>query len=183
MRLLIAIIALFVIGIWVFLAYFLMGEINIPHISLALPKSTESFSNSTTFLTGLLSSFSVILGLIAVLLQGKELKESTSAQRAQATALEKQSESQQKVLASQLDRSEAMVKQLEQQATANRILILQAKQQYDSSEVSRMDSILNQLKVKDIKTTNNLLFENCVAKKKVHIKSLKDIQNEMDKFQ
>lgn len=78
--------------LWVGLAAFLTGYVpaeylpeNLRH--LALPESTTDLGDSLAILDGVFTSIAIILGLIAILLQGKELKESTKAQTEQAHSL------------------------------------------------------------------------------------------------
>lgn len=173
MRFFIFIITLLIIGCWLVISLFLLGSIKIDGIYLALPTSTAAFSDSTGFLNGLFSSFAVVLALVAVLLQGRELKESNIAQKEQAEALKKQLEYQQKTTDAQLQRSQAIADQLAQQQMTNKVMILQAKQQYHSSEISRMDSIISKIQGNKDKSD---LFTNCVAKKKEHLSELNNIK-------
>ncbi|WP_138774436.1 hypothetical protein [Desulfohalovibrio reitneri] len=63
---------------------------------LSLPESTSELGDSIAIIDGLFSSLAIVLGLVAVLIQGKELKESTKAQIDQYTALKEQKEQQDK---------------------------------------------------------------------------------------
>lgn len=81
--------------LWAALAAFLTGYIPIEHLPenlrhLTLPSSTDDLGDSLAILDGLFTSIAIVLGLIAILLQGKELKESTKAQTDQAYALSMQ---------------------------------------------------------------------------------------------
>jgi len=78
--------------LWLGLVAFLTGYIPTEHIPenfrhLTLPKSTTDLGDSLAILDGIFTSIAIILGLIAILLQGKELKESTKAQTEQAHSL------------------------------------------------------------------------------------------------
>lgn len=57
---------------------------------LVLPSSFDGLGNAMATLDGLFSSIAIVLGLIAILFQGRELKASTDAQTLQAVALTKQ---------------------------------------------------------------------------------------------
>ena len=177
MKLIVAFISLSIIGLWGGLGYFLLGQVDIPGIHLALPVTTTDFSESTGFLNGLFSSFAVVLALVAVLLQGRELKESTAAQNEQAAALKEQLLLQQKITIAQLERSEALANQLEIQQTANKIMLLQTKHNYHVSEMARMDSIIENIKC--TKREDNL-FQNCVDKKATHKAEIENIQEKID---
>jgi hypothetical protein len=170
MRLLIFSVALFIVGSWLALGSFLLGHTLIEGFVLKLPESTAELGDSAGILNGLFSSLAVVLALVAVLLQGKDLKESTAAQNAQAQSLAEQLENQKRV-------TKAIVEQLEQQQISNRIMLFQAQQQYHVSEMERMDSTLKN--IKDTKRSDNL-FQNCVDKKKRHKAELEKIQSCME---
>ena len=63
---------------------------------LELPNSFALLGEAMGTLDGLFNSIAIVLGLIAILLQGRELKASTDAQTLQADALRKQIEQQEK---------------------------------------------------------------------------------------
>jgi len=78
--------------LWVGLAVFLTGYISTEYLpenlrQLTLPKSTADLGDSLAILDGVFTSIAIVLGLVAILLQGKELKESTKAQTEQAHSL------------------------------------------------------------------------------------------------
>ena len=179
MKFFILLITLVIISSWIGLSLLLLGHIQIEGIQLELPKSMASFGDASGILNGVFSSFAVILALITVLFQGKELRESTAAQNEQSQSLKEQLQHQQKITKSQLERSQAIMSQLEQQQVTNKILILQAKQQYHSSEISRMDSVLDKL---DGDFSKQKLYNNCISKKKEHVEHLKDIENDFKKL-
>lgn len=62
------------------------------------PQSTSALGDSFVIIESFFSTISVTLALIAVLYQGKELKDSTDAQQQQAQALIRQLDSQKKLL-------------------------------------------------------------------------------------
>ena len=111
-------------------------------LSLAKPKSTAELGDSLGLLNGLLSSIAIVLALLAVLIQSKELKDSTKAQNEQADSLKKQLDQQQAITGAQLKQAEAIAKQLEQQQISNRIVGLAARQRFLLSEMARMDLII-----------------------------------------
>lgn len=173
-------IAVCIVASWAGACAFLLGIYDIEGVSLSLPSTTEAFSTSTSILDGVFSSVAVVLALVAVLLQGRELRESTAAQREQADVLKKQLDHQQDISRMHLERSQAIANQLAEQQTTNKIMMLQAKQQYHSSEISRMDGILRKIEGKKDKSD---LFNSCVQKKNEHISHLnkiKDLINEID---
>ncbi len=177
MKTLIFSLSLLLLGFWLFLSYFFLGHVKIEWLSLALPKTTAEFGDSIGTLNGLFSSIAVILALVAVLLQGKGLKASTKAQHEQADALKQQLENQGKITEEQLRRSRTMIDQLQQQQMTNKIIILQAQQQYHSTEILRMDGVLEQIESNPEKVD---LFKNCVEKKKGHIAELKKVSKEFE---
>ncbi len=177
MKLVVALITFSIMGFWLAISYFLLGHIEIPGVQLALPKTTSDFSGSAGILNGLFSSFAVVLALVAVLLQGRELKESTAAQNEQALALKEQLLQQQKMTSAQLDRSEALANQLKIQQNSNKIMLLQTKLHYHISEMDRMDSIIEN--IKGTKRGDNL-FQNCVDKKTRHKEQKEELQKQLD---
>ena len=179
MRLLVVIVTALMVTSWVILAGFLLGEFQIKGIELTLPKSTSDFSTSTGILNGLFSSFAVLLALIAVLLQGRELRASNIAQNEQAISLRMQVEQQSEAVKAQLLNAEMVADQLKQQLVANEVLVLQAQQQYHSSEVSRMEQMLEKL---DGDFGKAELYKNALKKKKVHIAHLKKIEAEFERI-
>ena len=69
-----------------------------------------------------------------------------------------------------------MIGQLQQQQIANQVIILQAQQQFHSTEITRMDTILERLEGSHDKAE---LFNNCVSKKNDHIAALKNIHKKI----
>ena len=171
--------SIIVIFLWGYFLLMVTQYIPINIFTLALPKSTAELGDSMGILNGLFSSFAIILALITVLFQSKELRDSTVAQTEQAYALNQQLEHQQKMLSIQLQQSTAIVQQLEQQQISNKIVGLTARQRYLLSEVSRMDGIL-----KDIygNMEKEELFNNCNAKKKQHQLELSEIDSTIKKL-
>lgn len=179
MKLIVFTLSIVVFGAWLLLSYVLLGHVDVPWLELSLPQSTSEFGDSISILNGLFSAFAVVLALVAVLLQGKELKESTKAQNEQADALKAQLAHQEQVNNEQLKRSQTMLEQLQQQQLATRAVVLQAEQQYHSAEVTRMDGILEKI---DGNHEKSDLFKHCVQKKKEHIERLKTIQKQFNEI-
>jgi hypothetical protein len=180
MKLVVLCISITIFSSWVILSWVLLGHADISWLTLSLPKTTSEFGDSVGILNGLFSAFAVVLALVAVLLQGRELKASTKAQNEQADALKAQLENQEKVNDEQLRRSHTMVEQLQQQQIANRAIILQAQQQYHSAEIVRMDAILEKL---DGRRDKEDVFNRCLAKKNDHIADLKAVHKEIKAIQ
>lgn len=88
---------------------------------LDLPTSFAHLGEAMTTLDGLFSSIAIVLGLIAILFQGKELKASTDAQALQA---------------------EALTKQISQQEASNLLGAYSARLNYLSSEVVYIEKII-----------------------------------------
>jgi outer membrane murein-binding lipoprotein Lpp len=84
------------VALWIILGAYLTGFISLSQFipdrlaSLALPKSTTELGDSLSILDGLFSSIAIVLGLVAIIFQGRELKESTKAQTKQANVLSAQ---------------------------------------------------------------------------------------------
>ena len=90
----ITLILMIFLGLWLFSIAYLAGYISTNFLpqnfsNLALPTTTQ-LGDSLSILDGIFTSIAILLGLVAILLQGKELKESTRAQTLQAKSLEKQ---------------------------------------------------------------------------------------------
>ena len=103
-------------------------------------------------LNGLFSSITVVLALIAIIYQNKELRDSTKAQDEQALTLNKQLLQQQKY-------SEI---QLEKQQISNKIIALAARQKFIISEANRLSETIIEL---HDSFEQKELFNNCVYKK------------------
>lgn len=86
--------------------------------SLALPEDFASLGNAMTMLDGLFSSIAIILGLIAILIQGRELKATNEAQTLQAKLL---------------------TEQLKQQESSNRLGAYTARLQFLSAEIAQLE--------------------------------------------
>jgi len=115
--------------LWVSLAAFLLGYIPPEYLlenirQLALPKSTTDLGDSLAILDGIFTSIAIILGLIAILLQGKELKESTKAQTEQAHSLSIQ---------------------IDQQNASNILGAYSARLQFLLTEVERLEGQIDKL--------------------------------------
>jgi len=124
MRLTVSLILLAFVGLWLGLMAFLTGSMPMTWLpagfgGLELPKTTDALGNSLTILDGLFTSIAIVLGLVAILFQGKELKASTDAQTLQAVALSKQ---------------------IEQQEASNQLGAYSARLQFLSSEIEHMEN-------------------------------------------
>lgn len=93
-------------------------------LRLALPESFASLGNAMTTLDGLFSSIAIVLGLIAILFQGKELKESTNAQAIQAAA---------------------MTQQIQQQVASNVLGAYSARLSFLSADIELMEVKINDM--------------------------------------
>lgn len=159
MRAIVILSSIVFLGLWTGSVYFLLGGDWSNFFSLEYPGSTSDLGESLGLLNGLLSSIAIVLALLAVLIQSKELKDSTKAQNEQVESLNKQLEHQQSITGAQLKQAEAITKQLEQQQISNRIVGLSARQRYLLSEMSRMDTIISS------DTAGDTLVDNCKRKK------------------
>jgi hypothetical protein len=102
-------------------------------LKLTVSSSFEGLGNAMATLDGLFSSIAIVLGLVAILFQGKELKASTDAQTLQA---------------------EALTKQLAQQEESNRLGAFSARLQFLSAEIEHMEN-----KIADMVDRANALTE------------------------
>lgn len=159
MKIIITVISLLFIGLWFALCAVLLGFVTVEPVSLGLPKSAAELGDAFGILNGLFSSLAVVLALVAVFLRGRELRASTKAQEEQARSLQTQ---------------------LEHQRDIMRIQLLQVEAQYRSTEIIRMDSIIENVSGKPEKKE---LFDNAVNKKREHISALNYIQSKMANLQ
>jgi hypothetical protein len=136
---LVIIISVLFFTIWSVFNAFLLGYIPIEFIpekinSFKSPQSIASLGDSASILDSFFSSFALILGLIAVLMQGRELKASTAAQTEQAVAL---------------------TEQIKQQQESNRVGAYTARLQFLLSGADRIDLKITQLVV-EVETISDL---------------------------
>ncbi len=129
MRAWVALILFVFIGFWLTLIAFLTGLLSLNWLptsihQLGLPTTTEALGNSLTILDGLFTSIAIVLGLIAILFQGKELKASTEAQTLQAKALSEQ---------------------IKQQEASNHLGAYSARLQYLSAEIEHMENKISKM--------------------------------------
>lgn len=77
------------LGLWVLLLTFSIGLLPLPEKiqALSLPTSLGELGDALAITDGLFTTIAISLGLIAILLQGRELKASTDANAEQAKAL------------------------------------------------------------------------------------------------
>ena len=96
---LLALCLVFWFGFALILSGFLkFDEVDLLFPAIRFPETTGEIGASLNIIQGIFSSLAVVLALVAVFIQGKELKESTSAQREQARALSNQLELQNEVI-------------------------------------------------------------------------------------
>lgn len=174
MRTIVIFSAILFVGLWIASVYVLLGAEWSNFFDLEYPASTSDLGESLGVLNGLLSSIAIVLALLAVLIQSKELKDSTKAQNQQAEALKKQLEQQQSITEAQLKQAEAIAQQLEQQQISNRIVGLSARQKFLLSEMSRMDSIISS------ESASETLIDNCKKKKSRLQNEAQDIDKEIE---
>lgn len=98
---------------------------------LALPSSVDGLGDAMATLDGLFSAIAIVLGLVAILFQGRELKASTDAQAQQADAL---------------------IKQIAQQQTSNQLGVYTARLQFLTSEMNYLETKISSMldKVADL---------------------------------
>ncbi len=157
MRIAVVVLLLFV-GLWGLLGAYLINAIPIVDYlpkaitNLALPKSTTELGDSLAILDGLFSSIAIVLGLVAIIFQSQELKESTKAQSQQA---------------------EALAIQMYQQSEANKLAAYTARLQFLIGEMDRLGSDINRLMQElrtmpesDAKQEKNNILNNTVEKRR-----------------
>jgi hypothetical protein len=115
--------------LWLALGAYLVGAHEAEWIAkyfsnLKRPTSTAELGDSLAILGGLFSTVAVVLGLIAILLQGRELRLSTMAQTQQ---------------------SAVMTQQIKQQIQSNVLAAYAARLQYLRSEMERLDAQIEKL--------------------------------------
>lgn len=98
-------------------------------IKMSRPSSFESLGDAMATLDGLLSAIAIVLGMIAILFQGRELKASTDAQALQADALSKQ---------------------LAQQQASNRLGAYTARLQFLNSEITYLEAKITSMLEQDV---------------------------------
>lgn len=117
----------------VFIAFFVLWLLSIALFSglipanwlpieisrLTLPSSVDGLGDAMATLDGLFSAIAIVLGLVAILFQGRELKASTDAQAQQADAL---------------------IKQIAQQQTSNQLGAYTARLQFLTSEMDYLET-------------------------------------------
>ncbi len=124
MKLFVTLVFIVFVALWLMAITLFAGIIPTDWLPGALAKlsvsnSFEGVGNAMATLDGLFSSIAILLGLIAILLQGRELKASTQAQTEQ---------------------SEALSQQLLQQVTSNKLGAYSARLQFLSAEIEHMES-------------------------------------------
>lgn len=163
MRMLVLFLLFIMVGLWAFLNIHLLGIGSIESIypaimSLDLPSNTAELGDSLGILNGLFSSLTIVLALVTVLLQGRELKESTGAQNQQAMAL---------------------LEQLEQQNISNKLNVLSIRLQFLINEIDRLQGILDKI---DGNFEKEELFSNCNKKKKGYQKDAEEINEKIQEI-
>jgi len=132
---------------------------------LTLPTSTTQLGDSLAVLDGLFTSIAIVLGLVAILLQGRELKESTKAQTEQAHSLSIQ---------------------IGQQEASNRLGAFGARLQFLLTEADRLDtqvdSLIQQVETEsdtDKKTELWNIIKNSRNKQSEHRNQAKEIDGKI----
>lgn len=116
--------------LWGLLGAYLIGFIDLSGmlpeniLALELPRTTTELGDSLAILDGLFSSIAIVLGLMAIIFQGRELKESTKAQAEQAQALSMQ---------------------MHQQTESNKVAAYTARLQFLLQETDRLGIDINRL--------------------------------------
>lgn len=165
-----------ILSLWLLISLFCLGIIDIPFIALKRPETMSGLGDSMGLLNGLFSAITVILALVAIVYQSKELKDATEAQNQQAQALSEQLGYQQKITQIQVEQASALTQQLEQQQISNKIVALATRQNFIISEASRLSDVIDSLYGKFEKEE---LFNNCVNKRKSLMDEAKEIDEEM----
>lgn len=160
MRKIVFIISLLVFSAWLACCLFLMGYIPTDYLpsqigSISLPTTSAEMGDSFGIVNGLFSGIAIILALVTVVIQGKELSASTTAQIEQAHALSMQ---------------------LKYHEVSVQLNALSVRLQYLLSEVSRMDKILSDIEDNFLKKE---LFNNTVQKKQSLLQESAEIDKEM----
>jgi len=155
------------IGLWVILGAYLTNALPIADYlpkfitNLTLPKSTAGLGDSLAILDGIFSSIAIVLGLVAIIFQSKELKESVKAQAEQATFLSIQ---------------------MQQQEESNKLSAFTARLQFLLGEIDRLGSDIERL----IETLNRIPnSQNKIEKQKIlknTIEKRKFYRREADKI-
>lgn len=157
MKKVIAIFACLLLGLWC--CYFLIALGVLPHLGLLdglkPVSSVAELGDALGVINGFLSAITVVLALVAILIQGKELQESTVAQTKQAQALTEQMQNQQATLMLQ---------------------VLSTRQDYLLSEEKRMQEIMNRIEGQFDKKS---LWENTKNKKQRILSELNTIEKKL----
>lgn len=129
MKILVVSIFIVFIALWTGYIAYLSGIIDLPILpdnlaDLKLPVSMKEMGESMAVLDGLFTTVAILLGLIAILLQGRALKESTIAQTKQ---------------------SEDLSRQISQQRYANALSAYSARQSFLTAEIIHMEGKIDKL--------------------------------------
>jgi hypothetical protein len=121
--------SLLFICLWLLFGAYLLGIYHPVWLSkdiesLVKPKSMAELGESFSTLGSLLSAIAVVIGLLAVLLQGSELRQTTVAQ---------------------VEQSKALTHQLMQQEHSNRLSAYAARLQFLTSEMTRLETMIEKL--------------------------------------
>lgn len=168
MRIVIFVLLLF-LGLWAMLGAYLTKVLPITDYlpkaitNLALPKSTAELGDSLAILDGIFSSIAIVLGLVAIIFQSKELKESVRAQAEQANILSIQ---------------------IEQQNKSNRLAAYTARLQFLLGEMDRLGrdierlvETLNGMPESSEKTEKQKILDNTIEKRKRYRDEANHINN------
>ncbi len=107
------------VGVWLAYISMMVGIIPQPEfLALTKPDKFSELGDSLAAIDGLFTAIAILLGLVAILLQGRELQASTEAQTEQAMALKEQ---------------------MQQQETSNRLNAYTARLQYLIADNERLE--------------------------------------------
>jgi len=157
------------LGLWVLLGAYLTNALPISGYlpkaitNLAIPRSTAELGDSLAILDGIFSSIAIVLGLVAIIIQSKELKESVKAQSEQAKILSVQ---------------------MQQQNESNRLAAYTARLQFLLGEMDRLGGDIDRLiealrKMPDSeeKSEKQKILENTIEKRKRYRDEANKINN------
>ncbi|AFT67371.1 hypothetical protein Q91_1334 [Cycloclasticus sp. P1] len=138
MKKLLSLIFLMFLFVWFVYILYLTGYIPEEQIpdkftQLELPKTTAELGDSLALIDSLFASVALVLGLVAILIQGKELKASTKAQTSQAKTLELQ---------------------IKQQQDSNLLGAYSVRQTFLLSDCERLNNQIESLVSQELKETN-----------------------------
>lgn len=145
MKIIITLLFLFFIFTWLGALALLAGYIPIEVLpsffaKIELPKNFALLGEAMGVLDGLFSSIAILLGLVAILLQGKELKNSTQAQTEQARELKISTQA-------QAEQAKALTKQISKQEEFNKLAAYSARLKFLTAEINYLDTKVNEMEI------------------------------------